>query len=166
MQVYFLFLESLGTPELLLIALVALIVFGPRKLPSIGRTIGKYTTEFKRASREFRDTWEREVEQAELSEKPKTAFETNGSSINPDAATAEDFKAVENTIGRNSMRRSAASEDSFASLNENNSLALPEIRAIDQTEFNQSVAASEPIYAEPVEVTETIEAPVRKREWL
>jgi TatA/E family protein of Tat protein translocase len=57
-----LFLEFFGTGEMLLIALVALIVFGPRKLPEIGRKIGKSMGEFKRVSEDFKRTWEREVE--------------------------------------------------------------------------------------------------------
>ncbi|HEX5708563.1 MAG TPA: twin-arginine translocase TatA/TatE family subunit [Pyrinomonadaceae bacterium] len=57
-----LFLEFLGTTEMLVIAVVALIVFGPRRLPEIGRTIGKHLAEFRRASEDFRRTWEREVE--------------------------------------------------------------------------------------------------------
>jgi len=54
--------EFIGTTELLVIALVALIVFGPRKLPEIGRTLGKSLAEFKRASEDFKRTWEFEVE--------------------------------------------------------------------------------------------------------
>ncbi|HVF66059.1 MAG TPA: twin-arginine translocase TatA/TatE family subunit [Pyrinomonadaceae bacterium] len=54
--------EFLGTTELLVIAFVALIIFGPRKLPEIGRTVGKSIAEFKRASDDFKRTWEYEVE--------------------------------------------------------------------------------------------------------
>ena len=54
--------EFLGTTELLVIAFVALIIFGPRKLPELGRTLGKHLGEFKRASEDFKRTWEREVE--------------------------------------------------------------------------------------------------------
>jgi TatA/E family protein of Tat protein translocase len=57
-----LFLEFLGTSELLLIAVVALLLFGPRKLPDISRTLGKSLAEFKRASDDFKRTWEYEVE--------------------------------------------------------------------------------------------------------
>lgn len=57
-----LILEFLGTTELMVIALVALIIFGPRKLPEIGRTVGKSIAEFKRASDDFKRTWEYEVE--------------------------------------------------------------------------------------------------------
>ena len=54
--------EFFGTTEMLLIALVALIIFGPRKLPELGRSLGKSIGEFKRASEDFKSTWEREVE--------------------------------------------------------------------------------------------------------
>ena len=57
-----LFLESIGTTELLVILVVALVVFGPRRLPDIGRKIGKGMAEFRRASDDFKRTWEREVE--------------------------------------------------------------------------------------------------------
>jgi len=52
---------SLGLPELLLIFAVALIVFGPRKLPEIGRTLGKALGEFKKATDDLKNTIEREV---------------------------------------------------------------------------------------------------------
>ena len=54
--------EFLGTTELLVVAVVALILFGPRKLPEIGRTVGRGLAEFKRASDDFKRTWEYEVE--------------------------------------------------------------------------------------------------------
>lgn len=57
---------SLGVPELLLIFAVALIVFGPRKLPEIGRTLGKALGEFKRATDDLKNTIEREVRVEEL----------------------------------------------------------------------------------------------------
>jgi Tat protein translocase TatB subunit len=53
---------TLGGPELFLILLVALIVFGPRKLPEIGKSMGKMMAEFRKASNEFRQTIESEVE--------------------------------------------------------------------------------------------------------
>lgn len=57
---------SLGVPELLLIMAVALIVFGPRKLPEIGRTLGKAMGEFKKATDDLKNTIEREVRIEEL----------------------------------------------------------------------------------------------------
>jgi Tat protein translocase TatB subunit len=59
----FLFIfESIGTSELLLIGVVALIFLGPRKLPQMARTIGKSMAEFRKATNEFKSTWEREVD--------------------------------------------------------------------------------------------------------
>jgi len=52
---------SLGMQELIIIFVLALIVFGPRKLPELGKTIGKGLAEFKRASNELKQTWEDEV---------------------------------------------------------------------------------------------------------
>jgi TatA/E family protein of Tat protein translocase len=56
----------LGVPELILIFAVALIVFGPRRLPEIGRTLGKALNEFKRATDDLKNTIEREVAVEEL----------------------------------------------------------------------------------------------------
>ncbi|MCU1230189.1 MAG: tatAd 2 [Acidobacteria bacterium] len=52
----------LGVPEMLMIFFVALIVFGPRKLPELGRTLGKALGEFKKATDELKTTIEREVQ--------------------------------------------------------------------------------------------------------
>ncbi|ODS56286.1 MAG: hypothetical protein ABS36_07745 [Acidobacteria bacterium SCN 69-37] len=51
----------LGFPELIIIFLVALVVFGPRKLPELGRSLGKSLSEFKRASNELRSTLDDEI---------------------------------------------------------------------------------------------------------
>lgn len=56
----------LGMQEMLIIMVVALIVFGPRKLPQIGKTLGKSLAEFRRTSTELRNTLEREVEMEEF----------------------------------------------------------------------------------------------------
>lgn len=54
-------LESIGTSELILIGIIALIFLGPRKLPQIARTIGKTMADFRNTTNEFKSTWEREV---------------------------------------------------------------------------------------------------------
>jgi sec-independent protein translocase protein TatB len=54
-------LESIGTSELILIGIIALIFLGPRKLPQIARTIGKTMADFRNTTNEFKTTWEREV---------------------------------------------------------------------------------------------------------
>ena len=52
---------SIGMPELIVIFVIALILFGPRKLPELGRSLGKSLGEFKRASNELRNSLEEEV---------------------------------------------------------------------------------------------------------
>lgn len=60
-MLYLFIFESIGTSELMLIGLVALIVFGPRKIPELARTVGKVMTEFRRSTDDFKKTWEREA---------------------------------------------------------------------------------------------------------
>ncbi|HQU81865.1 MAG TPA: twin-arginine translocase TatA/TatE family subunit [Pyrinomonadaceae bacterium] len=72
----FLFIfESIGTSELILIGLVALIIFGPRKLPQIAKTIGKTMADFRRTTQDFKSTWEREVDFEEEKTALKRTFE-------------------------------------------------------------------------------------------
>ena len=59
---------SIGGLELLVLAAIGLLVFGPRRLPEIGRTIGKTMSEFRRAANEVRTSIEREVRLEELKE--------------------------------------------------------------------------------------------------
>jgi len=55
-------LGSIGMPELILIFIVALIVFGPKKLPEIGKSLGKGLAEFKKASDDFKQSIQKEVD--------------------------------------------------------------------------------------------------------
>lgn len=64
---------TLGGPELLLILVIALIVFGPRKLPEMGRSLGKMMLEFRRASNEFKRTVEDEVDAEQARERAEAA---------------------------------------------------------------------------------------------
>jgi sec-independent protein translocase protein TatA len=56
---------SIGMPELLVIFLIALVVFGPRRLPEIGRSLGRSIAEFKRAMNQLQETLEEEVRKEE-----------------------------------------------------------------------------------------------------
>ncbi len=55
-----LFLEFIGTTELLVVLLVALVVFGPRKLPELGRSLGRALRQLQSAPDDFKRTWEAE----------------------------------------------------------------------------------------------------------
>jgi TatA/E family protein of Tat protein translocase len=59
---------SIGMPELVIILVIALIIFGPRKLPELGRSLGRSLGEFKKASNELRSTLEEEVRVEEQKE--------------------------------------------------------------------------------------------------
>ena len=52
---------SIGMPELMIIFVIALIIFGPRKLPELGRSMGKSLSEFKRASNDLKNTLDEEI---------------------------------------------------------------------------------------------------------
>ncbi|MGC2109723.1 MAG: twin-arginine translocase TatA/TatE family subunit [Candidatus Korobacteraceae bacterium] len=62
---------NLGMPEMIFIFLLALVVVGPRKLPELGRQLGKFLAEFKRASNEFKNQLETEMLNIELEERAK-----------------------------------------------------------------------------------------------
>ena len=75
----------IGVPELLVIFVIALIVFGPKKLPDLGRSLGKSISEFKRASNELRNTLEEEVRIEEQKDQRKALAADVASASNPDA---------------------------------------------------------------------------------
>ena len=52
---------NVGVPELIIIFTIALIIFGPRKLPELGKSLGKSLAEFKRASNELKNTLDEEI---------------------------------------------------------------------------------------------------------
>jgi TatA/E family protein of Tat protein translocase len=56
---------TLGTPEMIFIFLLALVLFGPKELPELGRKVGRALTEFRRASAELKTTFDRELKTLE-----------------------------------------------------------------------------------------------------
>jgi TatA/E family protein of Tat protein translocase len=74
---------SIGMPELIIVLVIALIIFGPRKLPELGKSLGRSLNEFKRASTDLQNTLEQEIkleeekeQQAKTSPPPSTIDET------------------------------------------------------------------------------------------
>jgi TatA/E family protein of Tat protein translocase len=84
---------SLGWQEIIVIFIIALIVFGPRKLPELGKTIGKGLAEFKKASNELKQTWEDEVrldkEKEEMSQILKETSVQASEILNDESSSAE-----------------------------------------------------------------------------
>ena len=64
---------SIGMPEMIVIGVIALLIFGPRKLPELGKSLGKSIAEFKRASNELKNTLEDEIRSEELQSARKSA---------------------------------------------------------------------------------------------
>src|SRR6266404_3335960 len=85
---------SIGMPELIIIFVIALIIFGPRKLPELGRSLGKSLAEFKRASNELRSTLEEEIRLEE--QKPTIdASKAAAAATPPPASTSTTPAAVQ-----------------------------------------------------------------------
>jgi sec-independent protein translocase protein TatA len=84
---------SLGMPELIVIFVIALIIFGPRKLPELGKSLGKSIAEFKRASNELKSTLEEEIrleEQKQKQEEVAKAAQVSASTTATDVHHADD----------------------------------------------------------------------------
>ena len=86
---------SIGMPELIIILVIALIIFGPRKLPELGRSLGRSINEFKKASNELRSTLEEEIRIEETRDRDRT---TTAASATPPAATPPPVDAA--TVSR------------------------------------------------------------------
>jgi len=83
---------TIGGPELFLIMVIALIVFGPKKLPEIGKSLGRMMVEFKKATAEFQQTVEREIEADKIKsymESPTTVEEPPKPSLPEGTTPAE-----------------------------------------------------------------------------
>lgn len=66
---------GIGLPEMVLILVIALLVFGPKKLPEVGRSLGKAIRGFQEASKEFETEFKQEIDQLEESVKIKAELE-------------------------------------------------------------------------------------------
>jgi Tat protein translocase TatB subunit len=133
--VFLFILESIGTQELILIGLVALIFLGPRKLPEIARKVGKVMADLRSTTNEFRSTWEREVD-----------LETESKALSIDSIEEE--------------ARSVARKNTIAGQTES---LTPEVRSIDKESFDRlaagGAASAAPGDPEPAGVSTEPERP-------
>ena len=78
---------SLGMPELIVIFVIALIIFGPRKLPELGRSLGRGIAEFKKATNELQSSLEAEIRQEEQRSAAPSS-QTSGTTAHSDSPPA------------------------------------------------------------------------------
>lgn len=139
-------LEGLGSTELLFILAIALIFFGPRKLPQLARSMGKGLAEFRKASDDFKRTWEREVALETSKLEDNTMLEANSQTTYEPAHPVND-PVVE------------TSDSELVVARENSVAATPETPAtwVEPAPETATVQPA-PVEVEPV--------PLRKQEWL
>lgn len=138
---YLFILESIGTSELILIGVVALIVFGPRKLPEMARMIGKTMADFRRTTNDFKSTWEKEVN-IEETENRSNSF-------------AESPQPIERTIQRDTKQ-----------LTETNFVMSPEIKEVSSEDMKKLLELKEQS-KETIESKPQLETQANdKRSWL
>jgi TatA/E family protein of Tat protein translocase len=105
---------NLGVPELLVIFIVALIVFGPKKLPELGRSLGRGINEFKRASNELKNTLDEEIRAEERRQAtPRVSEERRQATPRVSEERRQATPAVSEE-GRQAIPVSPESEDSHA----------------------------------------------------
>ena len=112
---YLFIFESIGTSELLLIGVVALMFLGPRRMPEMARKLGKIMSEFRGTANEFKETWQREVN-----------FE-------------EEAKALD----LNNLEAEPVAREVTAGGEVKNELAAPAIKEVDASVFDNLPAKSD-----------------------
>ena len=139
-----LILEGIGSAELLFILVIALIFFGPRKLPQLARSMGKGLAEFRKASDEFKRTWEREValESAKVDDNTMLAAEQQSAY---EALESVNEPAVETPGSELVVARENTTDTTWGT--------PPEL-----VEVPAEAARADAVQAEPL--------PMRKQEWL
>lgn len=122
--------ESIGTSELILIGIVALIFLGPRKLPSIARTVGIVMADLRNTTNEFKATWEREV----------------------------NFEEEAQAIRTGDLPEQPAPRIATSAAAHTEGVSVPEIREVDASAFEQAAETSPLAVTSPISETATAES--------
>lgn len=141
---YLLIFESLGAQELILVGIVALIVFGPRKLPMMARKAGEMMREFKSVSNDFKSTWEKEINFEETTSQKQIENESENNS--------DKFFGEDNTFG-----------DELPVIDSHNKVEnsiMPEIREVSSEDFKKLVENQKELETKPIDNTKS-----EKSEW-
>jgi sec-independent protein translocase protein TatB len=140
---FLLIFESIGTSELILIGIIALIFLGPRKMPDIARKIGRVMADFRTTTNEFKATWEREV-------------------------NFEDEERALRTLDLEDRPVSIAQTNSIGSVDSPAEPVRPEVREIDREAFN-AIAAEKvqaPDLSQTIDSEDVSEIAESKQNWL
>jgi Tat protein translocase TatB subunit len=140
----FLFIfDSIGTQELLLIGIVALIFLGPRRMPEMARKLGKIMSDFKNTTSEFKSTWEREVN-----------FE-------------KDAKDLRSVFDDEPSAKPIARENSILSAKTDGEIVIPEVRQVDPGLFDNIEKPVETVTSSDIQpIPQTAADPNAKENWL
>jgi Tat protein translocase TatB subunit len=163
--------ETIGWQELIFIGILALIFLGPKKIPDLARTIGKYMAEFRRATSEFKSTWEEEVSHI------KDEFMDMDKDMRM-LALLETPKPVENSIGRNQSfeeenkisanGNNVGSNGDQAGNQAGNELEMPVVKQIEPSEMDIKGSFPVEMTAETGETAEPAAEKIAetKKDWL
>lgn len=114
---------TLGVPEMIAIFVIALLLFGPKKLPELGRTLGKAITEFRRASNELKATFESHL--SELDKENQSIKQSLSSYTSPDYSSSYSYDNEYHSYD-SGYHQSSGSEETSASQSTTASATAPE----------------------------------------
>jgi TatA/E family protein of Tat protein translocase len=106
---------GLGMGEIVLILVIALVVFGPRKLPELGKSLGQAMAQFRRASEDFKRTWEQEVEvekvrKGEVTSSSESNYGHN-ESYDPYNSYSDDTNKLETGVAESNSATESSTQD-------------------------------------------------------
>lgn len=145
---YLLIFEFLGTNEVLVILVVALMLLGPRRLPQMSRKLGKSLADFKRTSEEFKRTWEREIDLESARQDGETGR----------AMLPEQNSMLDSTVERGNVAALPEAVNQKAGDAGDGTVPAPSITPVDPSVVRPEPAA--------VDNEPAMTATSRKRDWL